>query len=218
MGTLERVGHGENRDLLGLIDWIRDKRRQRDAGDAEQPPAVAARSRVRIMTVHASKGLEFPIVFLAGGFTRAKPAGTVTTYRDDQGRKVFDFHADNAAQGRMAADQMAELRRLLYVALTRPMFKLYVPLVHMGRQTPAWAGPVASILLPALRQACPDKLGPLVAEIVQPPGLTDVAQPRCRLTTGCAIHGRHSPIAGRCFPHSTRTCSDGASSSARFRA
>src|SRR5207244_2992831 len=28
LGTLEQVGHGENRDLLGLLDWIKARRQQ----------------------------------------------------------------------------------------------------------------------------------------------------------------------------------------------
>jgi exodeoxyribonuclease V beta subunit len=169
MGTLERVGHGENRHLLGLIEWIRAKRGQRDLGDGEQPPAEAERSRVRIMTIHASKGLEFPVVFLAGGFTARRLTGGATTYRDEAGRKVFDLCPDAEAQGLTAAEAQSEFRRLLYVALTRPMFKLYLPMVHLTSRSRAWAGPLGTILLPALKQACPDKLGALIAEVIAPP-------------------------------------------------
>jgi exodeoxyribonuclease V beta subunit len=177
MGTLERVGHGENRDLLGLVDWIREQRRQRDQGDGVQPPADMFRPRVRIMTIHASKGLEFPIVFLAGGFTGSgrRPTG-VATYRDDHGRKVFDCCPDGEAHARMADEAMGEARRLLYVALTRPMFKLYVPMVHMGSGVRPYSGPAGTILLPALKQACPDKLGPLFAEIITPPRLLELTR------------------------------------------
>jgi exodeoxyribonuclease V beta subunit len=169
MSTLERVGHGENRDLLGLLDWIREKRRQRDQRDAETPPTETNRSRVRIMTIHASKGLEFPVVFLAGGFTARRNPGAVAVYRDDQDRKVFDFCPDSDAFGRMADEALAELRRLLYVALTRPMFKLYVPMVHLGSRSWSYAGAAGTVLLPALKQACPDKLGPLIADVITPP-------------------------------------------------
>ena len=172
MGALERVGHGENRDLLGLIDWIRDKRRRRDLGDAEQPPPEAHGPRVRIMTVHASKGLEFPVVFLAGGFTKRSGFGPLTAYRDDQQRKVFDLCAEADGQQRTSAEEMSEQRRLLYVALTRPMFKLYVPLVQVTSRSRPYAGAAGTVLLPALKQACPDKLGDRVAAFVVPPRLT----------------------------------------------
>jgi exodeoxyribonuclease V beta subunit len=171
MGTLERVGHGENRDLLGLIDWIRDKRRTGDTNDAEQPPPETQRPRVRIMTVHASKGLEFPVVFLAGGFTKRSGHFGVTTYRDDQQRKVFDLSADTDADGRRRTieEEMSEQRRLLYVALTRPMLKLYVPMVQVTTRSRSHAGSVGTVLLPALKQACPDKLGDRIAAFVVPP-------------------------------------------------
>lgn len=66
----------------------------------------SAADRVQIMTMHASKGLQFPIVFLAYGFSNQVKKGTP----DDE---------------KPAALQ--ERRRLLYVALTRAEHRLYLP-------------------------------------------------------------------------------------------
>ena len=66
----------------------------------------SAADRVQIMTMHASKGLQFPIVFLAYGFANQVKKGTP----DDE---------------KPAALQ--ERRRLLYVALTRAEHRLYLP-------------------------------------------------------------------------------------------
>ncbi len=168
--TLEQVGHGENLDLLGVLEWIGKMRTLRDAGDANMLPVETGRAKVKIMTIHASKGLEFPIVFLGGGFTqRTAIGGGQTVYRDDQGRIVFDLGADAEAQDRVKAERLSEQRRVLYVALTRPIFKLYIPKVKIPRGSGGYLGPVGSILLPALEQSCPDKLGPLIAEVVTPP-------------------------------------------------
>jgi exodeoxyribonuclease V beta subunit len=169
LATLEQIGHGCNLDLLGLIDWFQNRRQVRDTGETEMQPTDSVKPRVKIMTIHASKGLEFPIVFLAGGFTRS-PAGDVSTYRDDAGRIVFDLRGEMEGdiKDRIGADLIAEQRRLFYVALTRPIFKLYLPKIQIPRNK-QWLGPLGTIVLPALDQACPDKHGPLIAEIVKPP-------------------------------------------------
>ena len=50
------------------------------------------------------------VVFLAGGFTSGqRDSGGVATYRDDAGRKVFDFCPGGDVQMRMAADVMGKL-------------------------------------------------------------------------------------------------------------
>ncbi len=169
LASLEQHAHEYNLDLLGVIDRVHELRGRRDTGEADLVPVDNTRATVKIMTVHAAKGLEFPIVFLAGGFTGRSSLVSPYVYRDDQGHTTFDLSPDEEAKGRIKGEQLSEHRRLLYVALTRPIFKLYVPQVKLTSRNRQYAGPVGTILLPALEQACPDKLGPLIAEIVAPP-------------------------------------------------
>jgi exodeoxyribonuclease V beta subunit len=172
--VLEQVGHGENRDLLGLLDWIKARRKQREANEADLQPE--SQRHVKIMTVHASKGLEFPIVFLAGGFTRRRQSGPAT-YRDERGRLVFDLCPGAEAQQRVEEETQSEQRRLLYVALTRPIFKLYVPRLQPGPKSKTWAGPLATVLLPALESsAAVERLGFPVVDLLTP-GLRTEASP-----------------------------------------
>lgn len=140
----------ENLSLAALAQRLRDLRLETpDAEDERHLHREDSESRkVAVMTYHISKGLEFPVVFLAG------MAGTlgdaVHRYREG-GHTVF--HLDKGDAGareaaRLEADQ--EERRLFYVALTRAKFKLYLPLP-------------APLFKP--RTACP--LGGFVADAVR---------------------------------------------------
>ncbi len=80
---------------------------------------------VQIMTVHASKGLQFPVVFIAGGFSRPKPAAVPQFH--DRGRRCFDLAGEAESRERHNREQRWEDERLFYVALTRAGEVLYVP-------------------------------------------------------------------------------------------
>ena len=77
----------------------------------------------------------------------------------------------DAQEGGVDAETLSEQRRLLYVALTRPIFKLYVPRVKVALAfAPNMPGRSARFCCRALDQACPrDKLGPLIADVITPP-------------------------------------------------
>ncbi len=168
LAAVEQAGHTANLDLLGLIDWLKDRREKREGSDADIQPIDAAAPMVKIMTIHASKGLEFPIVFLAGGFTQ-RLSGGETNYRDEHGQMVFDLFPADEAKQRVQCEQLSEHRRLLYVAMTRPNFKLYLPRIKKPRRGHQYLGPLGTVLLPALELASPDiKLGPMIVDVVAP--------------------------------------------------
>jgi ATP-dependent helicase/nuclease subunit A len=104
---------------------------ERLAFEDEANAAIDARDSVSLMTVHAAKGLEFPIVFLVNlgrGTGNIRPAIRVSTTIDGEASVAiadYQSEADEDAQAR----EREETKRLLYVALTRARDCLYLSAV-----------------------------------------------------------------------------------------
>ncbi|WP_274626709.1 double-strand break repair helicase AddA [Arvimicrobium flavum] len=123
------------------------------------------RNEVRIMTVHASKGLEAPVVFLidsgSASFTNQHmPSLMPFAFKDDLGSaKAYLWYPGSdvanstvrAIQTDIAAAADDEYRRLLYVGMTRAEDRLIVCGYH-GRRPPA-SGTWHSIVSRALEGA-----------------------------------------------------------------
>ncbi|MEE2756410.1 MAG: UvrD-helicase domain-containing protein [Myxococcota bacterium] len=88
---------------------------------------------VQILTIHRSKGLEAGIVFFFGGYSRP-PSGAVQTVNYANQRHVLVGRSACQAFGDLLKAQAAEENeRLLYVALTRSVAKLYVGAVQSSK-------------------------------------------------------------------------------------
>lgn len=91
---------------------------------------------VSLMTIHKSKGLEFPVVFVAGlsknfnqqdlnaSFLMHKELGFGPKYVDESIRVSYPTLPNLAIRRRSQLELLAEEMRVLYVALTRPKEKL----------------------------------------------------------------------------------------------
>lgn len=96
----------------------------------------SATGAVRIMSIHKSKGLEFPVVFLCGlsrMFNMSDMQKAVLCHKDlglglscvNQTQRVrFPSIAKRAIAARIAADSISEEMRVLYVAMTRARDRL----------------------------------------------------------------------------------------------
>jgi ATP-dependent helicase/nuclease subunit A len=130
------------------------------AGD-ESNAVIEALDAVNLMTVHASKGLEFPIVFVvniakgASGFPRPVRVGG-----DDV--SVGPFVSDMDEQERLR--EREETKRLLYVALTRARDRLYVGSVIKDGVFKCGPGSLGEVL--------PESFRPLFARAATEPGGT----------------------------------------------
>lgn len=151
VGALEEAAYQSNLDIVDLVEHYERLRRRGDEPQADVEPIDTQLPKVKIMTIHAAKGLEYPVVFLAGGFTKS-----TKILKNDfhlPGKHVFHLEPDPDAKTRILVEEAADNRRLLYVALTRAMIKLYVPWVSSAEAGKNYAGPVATILKLALETA-----------------------------------------------------------------
>ena len=113
---------------------------------------------VRIMTIHKSKGLEFPVVFilqLGKKLSQAKDSSPLALSRlgglslpaafPDKNLKQRSF-VEKAIKAQREADERSEALRLLYVAMTRPRYALYlVGTLHPSRSLPVWNMPAGRL-------------------------------------------------------------------------
>ena len=159
-------------------EWEMERKLSNDAG-------------VQLMTIHQSKGLEFKVVFLLGAdksviemnktlnFSKEQQLNAETGQVEE--RRVVAIHDKNAIEPHALAQheerQLAEHRRLWYVALTRASHRVYAMMSDVkgtsstglafwrGHGADAFQHPLSQI--DALLVQCPKKLSAQTVQVVQ---------------------------------------------------
>ena len=110
--------------IADVIHDLTSKMRQLpDEGDLVEKGTD--RKAVQIMTIHAAKGLEFPVVIPVAGFKgRFKQIPHVYSYYE-KGSKILSF--SNYGKKEYWKSYQEELKRLYYVAYTRAQYLMIIP-------------------------------------------------------------------------------------------
>ncbi len=138
---LELVQQASLDEHLGLhktIAWLSSAISQPSNTDEQQLRLESDADAVKIVTMHRSKGLEYPVVFCPYLWLRQNrlknekhrltchtDAGMIT----DLGSVDFETHRAIAIE-----EELAEDLRLMYVALTRAQYRCYLPWVNERSQ------------------------------------------------------------------------------------
>lgn len=134
----DRARQYEESSFRGLFRFLRFIERMQDRGDDLAAARALSEQEdvVRIMTIHSSKGLEFPVVFIAGlsrqfnmmdlrkSYLLDKEYGFACKYTNADLRITYPSLPQIAFKKKKQLEMIAEEMRVLYVALTRAKEKL----------------------------------------------------------------------------------------------
>lgn len=139
-----RAKQFEDNGFCGLFNFIRyiDNLKKRDTDLSSAKLMGEDHNAVRIMTIHKSKGLEMPVVFIAGcgnAFRQRGDSSHIVLHKNyGIGLDLVDFENSfrtetfkkSLIKSAIEVEEVSEEIRKLYVAMTRARDKLYVLSCH----------------------------------------------------------------------------------------
>ena len=142
---MQQAEAAERLSPQGLVDWLaRAAAHPESTDEGTQLRLESDEHLVKIVTIHRSKGLEFPVVFCPfawDGSRKPRTAKTAEYHEHDGSVAVVDLNPSADAVVREWIEEQADELRLLYVALTRAKYHCVVSWarVNYGENAPlAW--------------------------------------------------------------------------------
>ena len=129
---LEILYKTESRQHLSpieLLDWLKRSQIKEADGDEMEQRIENDEDAVKIVTIHSSKGLQYPIVFAPYLDFNYNTKADIVSFRDEESGVYKVAKTKQLTEEQLAAHKRQdeqENRRLLYVAITRAVFKCFI--------------------------------------------------------------------------------------------
>lgn len=121
-----------------LINWYEQQLIDTQGGDEQQLRLESEQNLVQIVTIHKSKGLEYPVCFvpfISLARNNSRRPSPMLYHQNEQ--LVWDIDATDEGWEQLKQETLAEDLRLLYVALTRPIYVCYLYIANQSRKLKA---------------------------------------------------------------------------------
>ncbi len=157
---LKKATDYEKSSFKGLYNFLTFIRNVKESsGDLDAPTELSENDDVvRIMSIHKSKGLEFPIVILSGmgrKFNKKDLNNSIMCHQDlgfgfdiidAKNRITYESIPKQALKIQYERELLAEEMRVLYVAMTRAKEKLIITTLvnNLDKQVDKWSSPITS--------------------------------------------------------------------------
>lgn len=127
---LQDVALKERLGLLKSLYWLQTAIQESTdkIGDGSELRLESDEDAVKIVTIHSSKGLEYPIVFCPDLWNEGKKTKESIVVCHEDGALIADIGSNKMEQRHQQAllESQAEDLRLLYVAITRAQYRCYI--------------------------------------------------------------------------------------------
>ena len=122
--------------ISALLSWFEQQLIASTSGEDQQLRLESEQNLVQIVTIHKSKGLEYPICFIPfvslARDNRRRPSPMLYHHNS---ALVWDVEQTDEGWDKQKKEVLAEDLRLLYVALTRPVYRCYLGVANHSRFT-----------------------------------------------------------------------------------
>ena len=122
--------------ISALLSWFEQQLITSASGEDQQLRLESEQNLVQIVTIHKSKGLEYPICFIPfvslARDNRRRPSPMLYHHND---ALIWDVEQTDEGWDKQKKEVLAEDLRLLYVALTRPIYRCYLGVANHSRFT-----------------------------------------------------------------------------------
>ncbi|RNC72337.1 MAG: exodeoxyribonuclease V subunit beta [Desulfuromonadales bacterium] len=126
--TIHQAAVAGNLGMEGTIAWLAARIAEEPKREEHEIRLETDEAAVQLVTVHKSKGLEYPIVFCPFAWEETVSRDQTAVFHDGDRRLVIDIGSPELPLHRERAQEegLAEALRLLYVAVTRARNRCYL--------------------------------------------------------------------------------------------